>query len=587
MTLLTFSWIDTILVYIMFAVSLNLLIGYTGVFAVAPAAFGAIGGYTSAYLFVHHHSDLIIGLLVGIVISAVVAFLMGVPAFRLPTVWVILLTLGIQQVITGIFASINQFGAGYGLQVGKMKFFGASVNTSTTLFPVLLGFTIVITALCWRLGESPYGRVLRGIRDNEAAVRALGRPVFRYKVAILVSTSVMASVAGAMFTVLNGVAQPTLFSFSASVAMISMVIIGGRGSLVGTLLAAILITLLTPFLEHVVSLRSTIASLWQEVIYGVLLVVIIYLRPRGIIPEGLIPRRRIPLGAYAEGESVAARLESGATARSSTSAIARPARVDLDVVPEREVVLRADDLYKSFGGVNAVNGLSFELQRGAITALVGPNGAGKTTVFNLLTGAIPVDSGTVWLDGIDVTGLKPDVLARRGLVRSFQDVKLFGDLSVYENVMLGVQNHPGENGVGLFFRPGQSRRFERQARERALEWLSFVGMASEANRTAGALGYGQQKLVAIARVLASEARVLLLDEPASGIDHSWVDVTLDLISEIRSTGRTICVVEHNLHVVGQLADHVYFMELGRVTAEGGLAELTSDPRLAEAYFGTD
>ncbi|MCW2541136.1 MAG: branched-chain amino acid transporter permease [Frankiales bacterium] len=586
MTLLTFSWIDTILVYIMFAVSLNLLIGYTGVFAVAPAAFGAIGGYSAAYLFVNHGTDLVIGMLVGIVISAMVAFLMGVPAFRLPTVWVILLTLGIQQVITGIFASINQFGAGYGLQVGKITFFGATINTSTTLFPVLLIFAVIITLLCWRLGESPYGRVLRGIRDNEQAVRALGRPVFRYKVAVLVSTSVMASVAGSMMTVLNGVAQPTLFSFSASVAMISMVIIGGRGSLAGTLLAAILITLLTPFLEHVVSLRSSIASLWQEIIYGALLVVIIYLRPRGIIPEGLIPRRRIPLGAYAAAESVTARLESAA-ARPRTTAIPRPERVDLDVVPEREVVLRADNLYKSFGGVHAVNGLSFELQKGAITALVGPNGAGKTTVFNLLTGAIPVDSGTVWLDGEDVTGLKPDVLARRGLVRSFQDVKLFGDLSVYENVMLGVQHHPGENGVGLFFRPGQSRSFERQARERALEWLSFVGMASEANRTAGALGYGQQKLVAVARVLASEARVLLLDEPASGIDHSWVDVTLDLISEIRSTGRTICVVEHNLHVVGQLADHVYFMELGRVTAEGGLAELTSDPRLAEAYFGID
>jgi branched-chain amino acid transport system permease protein len=339
------------------------------------------------------------------------------------------------------------------------------------------------------------------------------------------------------------------------------------------------------------------------------------LRPRGIIPEGLIPRRRIPLGDYGTAESVAARLESATTGRRSVSSMAEkpvtigalPAseppsigtgtavltatslspQVDLDVVPEREIVLRAENLHKSFGGVKAVNGLSFELQRGAITALVGPNGAGKTTVFNLLTGAIRLDSGSVWLDGEDVTGMRPDVLARRGLVRSFQDVKLFGDLSVYENVMLGVQNHPGETGTGLFFRAGQSRVFERQARERALEWLSFVGMAGDANRPAGALGYGQQKLVAVARVLASEARVLLLDEPASGIDHSWVDVTLDLISEIRSTGRTICVVEHNLHVVGQLADHVYFMELGRVTAEGGLAELTSDPRLAEAYFGTD
>jgi branched-chain amino acid transport system permease protein len=218
---------------------------------------------------------------------------------------------------------------------------------------------------------------------------------------------------------------------------------------------------------------------------------------------------------------------------------------------------------------------------------VGPNGAGKTTVFNLLTGAIALDHGTVWLEGADVTGLKPDVLARHGLVRSFQDVKLFSDLTVYENVMLGIQGHPGEAASGLFLRPASARAFEREARDRALEWLGFVGMEQEANSTAASLGYGQQKLVAIARILASDAEVLLLDEPASGIDHSWVESTLDLVEQIRDTGRTICIVEHNLHVVSRLADHVYFMELGRVTAEGGLAELTANPRLAEAYFGTD
>jgi branched-chain amino acid transport system permease protein len=173
------------------------------------------------------------------------------------------------------------------------------------------------------------------------------------------------------------------------------------------------------------------------------------------------------------------------------------------------------------------------------------------------------------------------------MVRSFQDVKLFPDLSAYENVMLGLQGHVGEEARALFLHPRRVSRDEGKARQKALEWLDFVGMADFADASARSLGFGQQKLVAIARILATEADVLLLDEPASGIDHAWVDATLDLIDQVRSAGRTICIVEHNLHVVGRLADHVYFMELGRVTAEGGLADLTADPRLAEAYFGTD
>lgn len=604
--LLTFAWVDQILIYAMFAVSLNLLIGYTGVFAVAPAAFGAFGGYSAAYLFVNSGADLMVGMIVGALISAVVAFLMGIPAFRLNVAWVILLTLGVQQVITGIFASVNAFGSGYGLQVGGIRFLGRQLNGPVEMFWLVLVLAVIVVALCWRLGESPYGRVLRGIRDDETAILALGRRVFSYKLAVLVTTSVMASIAGSMLTVLNGVAQPTLFSFTASVAMISMVIIGGRGSMVGTLLAAVVITLLTPFLEYVVNFQPSIASLWQSVIYGLLLVVVIYVRPQGIVPEGVIPRRALPARQLQAAEtraatraeepdpalSAARSAKGGATGTTllppRTGSDGVPPATTVDSAPGKEpVVLRAENLVKHFGGVKAVNGLTFELRRGKITALVGPNGAGKTTVFNLLTGAIPVDSGTVHLEGDDVTGLKPDVLARRGLIRSFQDVKLFHDLSVYENVMLGIQGHPGESGRGVFLRPGSSRAFEKKARERALDWLAFVGLAGEANATAGSLGYGQQKLAAIARILASDAEVLLLDEPASGIDHTWVEQTLGLIEQIRDAGRTICIVEHNLHVVGRLADHVYFMELGRVTAEGGLADLTSNPRLAEAYFGTD
>jgi branched-chain amino acid transport system permease protein len=253
---------------------------------------------------------------------------------------------------------------------------------------------------------------------------------------------------------------------------------------------------------------------------------------------------------------------------------------------EAPIVLQANGLSKRFGGIVAADDLTIQLRKGTITALVGPNGAGKTTVFNLLTGFIPPDSGSVRLNGVELVGLPPNRAVRLGLVRSWQDVRLIQRISCISNVMLAVQHQPGENLGKLFFGGYASRIGEDQTRDHAMKWLSFVGMQDFADVPAGALSYGQSKLLSLARVLATEADVLLLDEPASGIDTRWVDTMLDLIEEVREQGRTVCIVEHNLHVVGRLADHTYFMELGRITAEGTIAELTSSPRLAEAYFGT-
>jgi branched-chain amino acid transport system permease protein len=173
-----------------------------------------------------------------------------------------------------------------------------------------------------------------------------------------------------------------------------------------------------------------------------------------------------------------------------------------------------------------------------------------------------------------------------GLVRSFQDVRLMQRLTCLQNVMLAVQGQSGENLSKLLFGGRAARRSEVETRAQAMDWLGFVGMAEFADIPAGALSYGQSKLLSLSRALATEADVLLLDEPASGIDTKWVDTVLDLVEAVREQGRTVCIVEHNLHVVSRLADHTYFMELGRITAEGTIDELSNSPRLAEAYFGT-
>jgi branched-chain amino acid transport system permease protein len=352
-----------------------------------------------------------------------------------------------------------------------------------------------------------------------------------------------------------------------------------------------LVILSTPFLQNVVSLSSNVAALWQIAIYGFALVLFVFFRPGGIVPEGVglgsvarrLDRRPAPEGADANDadDLKAARMPARHVA---SVAAFEGAGGQSGQAPEP--VLVVSGLAKSFGGIHAVDGLDLALAGGQVTALVGPNGAGKTTVFNLLTGFIPPDEGSVRLFGEDVRGLRPDQIAARGMVRSHQDVRLFPAMTVLENVMVGVQDHPGEDFLDVLVRPRLSARRDREARKLALECLKFTGTADLAGERAGALSYGQQKLVALARVMATESPVLLLDEPASGIDRRWVDEMLDLIRRLREDGRTVCIVEHNLHVVSEISDIVYFMELGRCTAQGAFDDLRKEKRLADAYFGT-
>jgi branched-chain amino acid transport system permease protein len=246
----------------------------------------------------------------------------------------------------------------------------------------------------------------------------------------------------------------------------------------------------------------------------------------------------------------------------------------------------ARGLGKHFGGIRAAEDLSLALPRGQVTALVGPNGAGKTTVFNLLTGFLPPETGTVSLGERDVTGLAPWRAVRAGLARSFQDVRLFERMTVLDNVLVAIPGQPGERLGPLFLAPGRVRRAEHANRARALRYLAFVGLADRAFDVAGALSFGEQKLVALARLLATEADVLLLDEPASGVDPQWVGRILELIRQCARAGLTVCLVEHNLEAVTAVADHAYFMEAGRIIAEGRPEALMADTRLAEIYFGT-
>jgi ABC-type branched-subunit amino acid transport system ATPase component len=247
--------------------------------------------------------------------------------------------------------------------------------------------------------------------------------------------------------------------------------------------------------------------------------------------------------------------------------------------------LQASNLDHRFGGLHALRDCSFAVDQGRITCLVGPNGAGKTTIFNVITGFLRPDEGNVAFKGRGLDGLRPQAIVRTGIARTFQNLRLFTDLTALDNVMIGIAHQFGEEPVGAILRPLHTARAQRRRRDEARATLDHVGLADRAHDVVRNLSYGEQKLLTVARVLATGAELLLLDEPASGLSAGALDAVMALLRRLQSDGKTLLVVEHNTRVVQQIADEVLFLHQGHLMAQGTPDRIISDPVLAEIYFG--
>ena len=583
-------------IYSIYAISLNVLLGYTGQLSVAHAAFGAVGGYIAAYLGLDHGWSFIPCLLIGAGGAGVAGMLASLPASYLDVRYMILLTLALSTAILAVVGAIPALGGATGLtSLPFPSVFGTTLLEPSQWFRVTAVIALIVLAICWRMVHSPYGRVLRGVREDEVATRGVGKNVVRYKVTVFGVTAAMAGIAGALISYYDSSIQPGAFDLSQSLEIIAMIVIGGTANLLGSILGATILTLVSYLLSNVINLSATTTGYAQLFIYGALIIVFMMLLPQGLLRERwtlerLWARRRgrstAALDVADGGLHAAAGGGDGVTADQAAVAAGAVASTDGQSNGAGRIALEATGLRKYFGGIRAADELHLQLRTGQITGLIGPNGAGKTTVFNLLTRVIPPDAGVVMLSDQPVTDWTPNRIATSGMSRSYQDVRIFGRMSVLENVLLAIPHQPGESLLNLFLRPLAVYKFERAARRRALDHLRFVGLADQADAEASSLPFGDQKLLALARLLATEAEVLLLDEPASGIDIDGVERMLALIEQLRASGKCVCIVEHNLHVVERLADRVYFMEAGRITAEGTMNELMQQERLSEVYFGS-
>jgi branched-chain amino acid transport system permease protein len=587
----------TILIYVMLGLSLNLLLGYAGQVSMAQATFFGIGAYTAGLLTMPVLVAASTGIaargvtsgqgwnwLPGLIIALLVAFLfasvISAPAARRVTgEYLILLTLAFQVIANQLMNSLtNVTGGPYGLTpIPPFNGFGHTYIQPESVFWIVLAFTVVSFLVARGIAESPFGRVLKGVREDEVAVRALGKNTVRTKIVIFGLSAAMAGLAGAVGAYYYQFIAPGNYTLDLSIFMVAVVVLGGTGNLAGTVVGAVILGSLRPLLQNVPGIGDANSIPWQSVIYGFVLVLMMLFRPEGILPEGASLTRLWRRGRPSSSNA-------GTTVQAGSSA-ARPTSPAPDR-PAAEPVVQIQGLSKNFGGVVAVDRVDINLNHGQITALIGPNGAGKTTIFNLATGVLKPDAGRVLVNGVDVVGKGPDRITRIGMTRSFQDVRLFRRITVLQNVAMAVPGQAGENPLWLAANPIQSLRQERRTLASAISYLDFVGMADRRDELVSNLSFGEQKLVAIARLLATECGVLLLDEPTSGIDHGSVDRMINLVLDLRKMDKTICIVEHSVHVVDQLADRAYFLDQGRIIQEGTMAELTSQQHLVELYFGT-
>lgn len=584
----------SILILMTLGVSLNLLLGYAGRVSMAHAIFFGIGAFTAARLTLPTAHELggvstaglqsgagwpwFPALLVAVVVAFLAALVISVPAVRLVRgEYLILLTLAFQLVANQLMGVLDKVTGGpYGLSgIPPIQIGSTVLLTPERVFWVMLLAAVVAIAVCWGLGESPFGRLLKGIREHESAVSSVGKnPMVPELLAFSISAAIAGGM-GALAAYYYGSVVPSNYSLTYSIFIVSVVVLGGIGNLWGPVIGAIVLGSLEPVLRKYV---GDSAIPWQAVIYGAALVLMMRLRPEGLLPEG-IGRIRVP-GI----SSVKARPEMP----TAQDALARLSRDGDDDTPGRagEAIVEVQGLAKSFGGLKAVRGATFVLEQGQVTALIGPNGAGKTTIFNMICGTLRADEGRVYLRGEDITGKPAHQLVRKGLARSFQDVRVCQRLTALDNVAMGVQDQPGEHVGRLVLTPRAARAAERRVRQKALDCLALLGIADRAHTRVSELSYGDQKLVAIARLLATDCDVLLLDEPTSGVDPASVEKVIDGIARLRELGHTVCLVEHSVHFVQRLADRAVFLDQGAVIAEGTVDELMDRRELADLYFGT-
>ena len=557
-------------------IGLSLLAGHAGQVSLGQAAFYGLGAYIAAITTLRMGLAPWLALPLAVGGAALAAYLLGAPIFVLRGHFLVLGTLGLNVVMDVLVRNVQDLTGGpTGLTGIPPLSIGALVIVGDRAYYYLI-WSFVLAAL-W-LGRnlvcSRVGRALAAVRSSEVAAAAVGINAAFYKSRVFALSGALAGLAGALYVHYLSFVSPSPFAFNFSIDLLVMSVLGGIYHLPGAVAGAAILTLLREALRTIMPrvLGSGASAEYEIVVFGLLLAVVVIFSPAGVWPHLLAWLRLEPgrSSRWTQAASLAGMLPESPP----PSPRAEPAGV-----------LRLEGLRKQFGGLLAVDDLSFEVPAGEIYAIIGPNGAGKTTVFNLISGLLRPSRGAVYLRGRKVSDLPAYETAALGVGRTFQTPKVFADLTVLENVMVGLHRLTTTSFTAAMF--GLGAREDAQAAARAAGYLEMVGLLDRADVLAGALPFGGLRLLEVARALAIRPVLLLLDEPASGLSTAERTEVVRLIRQIRDTGTTVVLVEHDVGFVMETADRVLVLNYGQRIAEGAPRVVRNDPRVIAAYLGEE
>ena len=559
----TVSLMNYIGVYALVALGLVLLTGISGMVSFGQAAFMGIAAYSTAWVSAVQGLSPWLGLLLALVLTALVAAVLGAVTLRLKGHFLSLSTIAWGLAIYFTFGNMPGLGSHNGItsippvSIGTMK-----LETSAEIYYLIWAILLIAMLLAHNLLNSRIGRAMRALRGGNAMVESLGIDAFRIRLVTFVVSALLAAFAGWLYAHMNRFVSPTPFDVTMGIEFLMMAMVGGSGYLLGAVVGAGLITLLKNSVQDYLPLIAPSASGQLEiVVFSGLFILFLQYAREGIVPfvAHLLPEPKRELPESADPLPQRMQPEPGHT------------------------LLKAEACTRRFGGLLAVNDVSFELKSGEILGLIGPNGAGKSTMFNLLTGALPVSDGRIGFAGTDITRTAQRKIARAGIARTFQHVKLRPRMSLIDNVLLGT--HTRTKAGFLAGALHLERREEKQARFEALRQLRRVGLGDKPYELAGNLPLGNQRILEIARALAADPVLLVLDEPAAGLRRQEKLALADLLRSLRKEGLTILIVEHDMEFVMNLVDRIFVMEFGVKLCEGEPATVRADTRVQEAYLG--